>query len=311
MLLISLLIACTCGSSDPDATRVKKKHRKNKAKAAKVVEAPEPPPGPPAAAAVPTTIKLVNDSGKELRFDRARGSLADFGLVRLDGKWTEELIWLESPSEDASKDYLTRCVKVCSGKPAAHKKGDRPETCAPGAPAVETVAAGATLDLSWSGKVLANRKDSCVEAQGFESGKYLLSYCPAGGPCATAEVQLPSKDPVELKLSSAVATGTCDALDRAALKRAVAPTGRYFSHYAVGRSFEGCPSEPACVEAAGLEAALKASKPPCNSVVVPQANGDFDLYLQFALPPGMGAAPPFKATWDASGTKLRGVEFGR
>jgi hypothetical protein len=311
MLLLSLLIACTCGSNDPDATRVRKKSRKRKAKAAKQVEAPEPPPGPPEGKAVATTIKLVNDTGAELKFDRSRGALADFGLVRLDGKWTQELVWLDSPEEDASKDYLSRCVKTCSGMPDKKAKDSTVESCEPTAPAIEAVAGGAALELPWSGNILANRRDTCVDKQGFEAGKYLLTYCPEGGPCASTEVQLPSSEPIELKLSSAVGSGSCEKLDRAAMKRATEFSARYFDHYRAFRKYETCPMEPQCVDEAGLEAALKASKPPCNSIMVARPDGDMTLYFQFSLPPGMGAAPPYIATWDPSGTKLRKVELGR
>lgn len=310
MLLLSLLIACTCGGADPDAARVKKK-KPRKAKAAQKVEIPEPPPGPPAAAPVAMTIKVTNDSGAEIAFDRAEGMLSSFGLARLDGEWTTEQVWLESPADPQAKDFISRCVKICTDKPKARDKGDLPIACDATAPALEKIAAGASLDIPWSGNILANRKDQCVEKQGFEAGKYLLTFCPEGGACAATEVQLPSTTPVEIKVSQAAPGGTCETVDRAASQRAVKFSARLFGHYPTGRTHDSCPTEPRCTDAAGLDAALKASKPPCNSVVVPDANGDLTIYLQYAMPMGMPTPPPYKATWDRTGTQLRSFEMGK
>jgi len=175
-----------------------------------------------------------------------------------------------------------------------------------------TVAPGETHRLPWNGNILRLKHDrdeeDCYERAGPPAGRYLVRVCARDdGGCATARVQVPSTDPIELTLAGNPSRVEACPTEALVIERAarLALYRMRLNRTAVDRLQRCQPARAVCAPTGG-EAPPDASA--CAIQVVPWGQ---ELEARVLLPPlgGRGAGDRFSVFFDPDAVTVQRVRF--
>lgn len=161
---------------------------------------------PTGGAARPTTIVVRNGTDADVMLHVSWGDGSPFAATALDRPLG--LLGLHD-------GFFCECDCAAEGCVDCEEPADR----------IETVPPGEAWSWEWDGWLTRHRVDAvhgaCFDKFAPAEGRYLLTACAEGAPCAAREVTLPASGPIEIELGAhAVGPASCD--DPALADRAAA-----------------------------------------------------------------------------------------
>ena len=247
---------------------------------------------------VPGTLVLLNDTDKTVVLDRSFGPAAPFALHPQRG----ESLSFDDVDDAQTGGGIATCQCTCDAAPC-------PE-CEPPLQVRVSLAPGERTEVAWNGQVRTyDGERDCFPRKPAPSGPARVSACAEEGPCVSAEVTLPTAEPITLRWSSLGTATSCSEVDPLAAKAATEAFRTGFAAILRDRPVATCDASPRCVEESALEAAFaEYSHPACASLVVPRGDR-LDVYLYLPLPEGSVGGARFRQTWDLDGLRLLDARY--
>ncbi|MBU1218840.1 hypothetical protein KKF34_14450 [Myxococcota bacterium] len=132
---------------------------------------------------------------------------------------------------------------------------------------------GKSFTFEWNNSIIVwnkqeEGKSSCCSEQPAKAGSYLVSVCTTKNVCGTATVNLPSKDPVKIQLSSAGAQQNCTNLNKVTPPLAVKAFVDIFMENQFKGSSKKCTTTYTCVD----EKTTIKEQGDCSITIIPRTN---------------------------------------
>lgn len=271
---------------------------------------------PTGTTATPTRIVVVSDANEALSIETTFGRVESVTLASLE----EPLGLLTADSEDEPGGYPRACACPCD-EPCAEceRPLDRSEPLAP----------GARVELAWNGRIRRYRsgaQGACFDGFAPSPGRYLVRVCTGRpiegdvGPCGSAEVTLPSHEPITVHVGAREALAcplTPALLDRAARAALSSMAMRYVVPDRAAR----CAPVASCYAETDLPygedivrgaryARDPSSPPPSGCGVLVSPRGDRLLVrVLLPLPPDTLGGERFDHELDGAATRILSMRF--
>ena len=242
----------------------------------------------------PTNIRVLNDLKKPLIFEKTFGLQQSLGAMRLDG-----------PMDPSVGMWKCWCKCGASSCPEAA----RPRT------SLLTVKPGKSFTFVWDGRL--RRRDThpktgtCCTEFNPPAGRYVFTACTKAGICSNAEVNLPTKSPILIKMSNKSQANDCKALDNKLAARGARGFLRRLAVALKNRPVNSCPKTPECVTPDELKKKIAASKEKkCTLLAIPRG-AEVELRAFIPLPPNKLGGENYSSYSDPHFTRVFRVRYER
>ena len=253
----------------------------------------------PSAPASPVTIRVVNDTGSAVVLDRSFGPAGPIGVAWLDGD-LDPSIDLDTQDDARTGGWLATCQCACGGEPC-------PECEAPETVHV-TLEPGDTYELPWSGRLRRQEEHpsdgACWSRIDPPRGRFAFTACTTEGRCGRVEATLPTRAPIEIRLSRAGGAASCDELRPRAAAMARARLLDQLRLVLRGRSIARCPVVAPCVAPDALEGAMRAARGEACSLLVIPRGPQLEVRAFLPLPLGTNGGESYAHFYDPDATHL-------
>lgn len=222
-----------------------------------------------------TVFIVENDTNESHSLDISWGNHRPFRVVPLN---------LPDAIKKSLFPYFDIAGCICRCKGGCRKSSQPPHK-------EKLLEPGKTFSYEWSSNLVIWNKNAtgtskCCHEHAIESGSYLVSVCTTKNVCGTTTVNLPSKDPVKIKLSSAAAQTNCTNLNKVTAPLAVKAFVDIFMENNFKGSSKKCTHSYTCAD----EKTQIKEKGDCSVTIIPSkssveilglyknAQGKYDRY---------------------------------
>lgn len=263
----------------------------------------EPIPASAAPGGAPIAIRVVATAAEPAVLDTSFGVSQPFAAASLDRSLGH--LRLDAPFDSS---WPRQCACPCD--PAA-----RCARCEPPALRRQEIAPGAEWRFEWNGRMRRSRTDSdgdsCFDTFAPAPGRYVIRAC-AGTTCGRAEVTLPAREPIVVRLGQDVRRDACPLPADLAERAARSLVADMLAQRIVADRLRACEIAVECVPAATLDARERAARArgtgACTVLVVPRGD-KLDVRLIAPLPEGSNGGDVFSHEMDPDAAAVLAAHY--